>query len=178
MNVREMRRRLRVVMAILVGFNLLASGALIYMWVRGTSSLPAEFDALHQQVVNQRAVVVPPEMVDKRVQEAREQIAKFYENRFPNSSAAIFEDLGKLAKENRVQLNQAAYNAAEADMPGLRQVLITANLTGDYAQAMKFINALEREKTFFIVNSVSLGGQSAGQVRLSIRIETYMRGQA
>jgi type IV pilus assembly protein PilO len=178
MNVRSIRRWLRIAMAVLVGFNVLVAGALVYMWVRGSSALPAEFTELRQQVLNRKAVVVAPETVNDRVKEAREQIAKFHEDRFPNSSAAIFENLGKLATENKVQLNQANYDVVDADIPGLRQVSITANLTGDYIQSMKFINALEREKTFFIVNSVSLGEQTEGQIRLNIRIETYMRGEA
>jgi type IV pilus assembly protein PilO len=177
MNVRETRRILRIVMGVLIGFNVLAASALIYMWVRGTSALPEQFSVLHQQVQKQKAIVIPPEKVDARVKEAREQIAKFYEDRFPNSSAAIFEDLGRLAAENKVHLNDASYNVEDSELPGLRQVIISGNLTGDYVQAMKFINALERQKTFFIVDSVNLGEQAQNEIHLNIRIETYMRGE-
>jgi type IV pilus assembly protein PilO len=177
-NVPDARRKLRVVMAVLVGANVLLVCALGYMWFRGTSALPGQFNDLHQQVVNRRSAIVPPEKVGERVNEAREQIAKFYENRFANSSAAIFEDLGKIATANKVRLNNATYNVNDSDMPGLRMVEISANLDGDYTQTMKFINSLERDKTFFIVNSVSLGDQNGGHVRLAIRIETYIRGEA
>jgi len=178
-NVPDWRRKLRVLMAVLIGVNVLLVCALGYMWFRGTSALPGQFNDLHQQVVNRKSTIVPPEKVNDRVNEAREQIAKFYENRFPNSSAAIFEDLGKLATANKVRLNHASYNVTDSEMTGLRVVEITASLDGDYTQAMKFINSLERDKTFFIVNSISLGGgQTGGQVRLAIHIETYMRGEA
>jgi Tfp pilus assembly protein PilO len=182
-NVRDLRRKVQVTMAVLVGLNVLAAGALLYMMVRGTNLLPAEFQSLHQQVQNKKSVIVPPKVVDERLNEAREQIAHFYENRFPNSSAAIFENLGKVAVDNHVRLSQASYNqvatkANEVPIPGVRQVEINANLTGNYVDAMKFINALEREKTFFIVDSVSLADQKAGNVRLVIRIETYLRGEA
>jgi type IV pilus assembly protein PilO len=177
-NIRDIRRKLQVTMAVLVGLNVLAVGALAYMMVRGTSLLPAEFKSLHQLVQNKRVAIVPPKTVDERVKEAREQIAHFYEDRFPNSSAAIFETLGKVAGDNHVRLNQASYHVTDADMPGLRQVAINATLNGNYVEVMKFINALERERTFFIVDSISLGDQQAGNVRLNIRIETYMRGEA
>jgi type IV pilus assembly protein PilO len=166
-------------MALLVGFNVFVAAALIYMTVRGASALPDEFNALHHQALNRRSAVLAPSVVDERVKQAREQIAKFYEDRFPNSSAAIFEALGKLATENHVRLNQASYSVTDSDMTGLRDVVIVANLNGDYAQSMKFINALEREKMFFIVDNVDLGEQSAGgQLKLTIRIATYMRGEA
>lgn len=181
-NLRETRRTLQIVMAVLIGLNVFLVGALAFFSVRGASSLPQQFQALHQQVASRKSAVVPPKVVEDRIKEAREQIAHFYEDRFPNSSAAIFENLGRLATENRVKLNQATYaqlSSVENPAPGLRQVVITANLNGDYAQAMKFINALEREKMFFVVDSVVLGGDNiGGQVRLNIRIATYMRGEA
>lgn len=177
-NLREVGRKLRLVMAVLVGINVLAAGAWMYMLVRGTSALPAEFENLHKLVMARKGSVVPPETVTERVKEAREQIAKFYEDRFPRSSAAIFESLGGLARENRVNLTQASYKVSETDMPGLRQVEIEADLNGDYAQTMKFINALEREKLFFIVDGINLAEQEGGRVKLNIRIQAFMRGQA
>ena len=177
-NVRDIRRKLRIAMAVLVGLNFFAICALIYMFVRGTSQLPLEFDSLHKQVQNKKAVIVQPQTVDERVKEAREQIAHFYEDRFPNGSAAMFETLGKVANENHVRLQQANYTVTDADMPGLRKVLINATLNGNYVEAMKFINALEREKAFFIVDNVTIGDQQGGNVRLNIRIETYMKGEA
>jgi hypothetical protein len=57
-------------------------------------------------------------------------------------------------------------------------VTVTANLGGNYEEAMKFINALERNKMFFIVDAVNLGDQNGGNVRLNISLETYMKGGA
>ena len=53
-----------------------------------------------------------------------------------------------MASANHVRLNQATYNVTEVDAPGVRQIVITATLNGNYVEAVKFINALEREKTF------------------------------
>ena len=74
-NVRDVRQKLRIAMAVLVGLNVFAIGALVYMMVRGTSQLPSEFHSLHQQVQNKKSIIVPPATVDERVKEAREQIA-------------------------------------------------------------------------------------------------------
>lgn len=176
-NLRELNRKLQIVFAVLIGFNVLAAGALLYIWVRGTNALPAEFRELHELVQTRKAAVVSPEVVNERIKQSREQIAKFYEDRFPNSSAAIFETLGRVANENKVKLNQAAYKMDDTDLPDLKQVEITATLDGDYTQAMKFINSLEREKLFFLVNGVKLGDQNAGQVRLAVTINTFMKGR-
>jgi type IV pilus assembly protein PilO len=42
---------------------------------------------------------------------------------------------------------------------------------------VKFINALERDKIFFVIGGVTLGEQQ-GNVRLQLKLETYLRSGA
>ena len=65
--------------------------------------------------------------------------------------------------------------ADEQAIAGLRRIQIDASLAGDYLKVVRFINALERDKMFFLVNSVTLGEQQAGSVRLELKLETYLR---
>jgi len=176
-NLRELRFKLRIAAGVLGLLCLALAGLLVFMST-GSARQDETFRALHLQVQNSKAAMVPPQTVEERVKDAREQIAHFYEDRFPATASSIFEQLGKLATENHVRLNQAAYKTDDSDLPGLQLVTVTANLGGNYEQAMKFINALERDKMFFIVNGVSLGDQTGGNVRLNIILETYMKGGA
>ena len=50
-----------------------------------------------------------------------------------------------------------------------------ADVSGDYLQVARFINALERNKLFFIVDGVQLGSEQSGGVKLQIKVETYSR---
>jgi len=175
MSFRELRFRVFLTVGILGGLSLIAAVLLVVMSSQSKQQT-ALFQSLHSQVLNRRNAVVPPQTVSERVKEAREQIAHFYEDRFPDTQSAIFEQLGKVANENKVKLNQANYKTDESDMAGIQQVVIGAHLVGSYAQVMKFINSVERDKMFFVVDSVSLGDQTAGNVTLNIRLETYMRG--
>jgi type IV pilus assembly protein PilO len=177
MNFSELRFRTFLATGILAGLCVVATVLLVVL-VAGARTRAETFESLRSQVQNRRSAMVPPQTVDGRVKEAREQIAHFYEDRFPASSSAIFEQLGKVASENKVRLNQATYKTADTDMPGVQLVEITAHLTGPYAQTMKFINSLERDKMFFIVDGVALGDQNGGNVVLNVKVETYMRGGA
>ena len=175
MNLRDKRMKLRLATAVIGFLCIVASGLLILLHASSTSD-EQQFQTLHSQVQNSRGTVVPPQVVGDRVNEARNQIVNFYQDRFPVAESSIFEELGKLANENHVYLTQATYRADESEMPGIEQVQIGANLFGNYAQAMKFINAVERNKMFFIVDGVNLGGaENNGMVRLNISLETYMR---
>ncbi len=49
--------------------------------------------------------------------------------------------------------------------------------SGSYLQEVKFINELERDKMFFLIDGVALGEQQ-GNVRLQLKLETYLRSGA
>ena len=46
---------------------------------------------------------------------------------------------------------------------------------GDYLQLVRFINSLERDPLFFIIDSVDLGGEQSGVVKLQLKLETYQK---
>jgi hypothetical protein len=52
---------------------------------------------------------------------------------------------------------------------------IEADLSGDYLQVMRFINSLERSRLFFLVDSVQIGSDQGGVIRLRMRLETYLK---
>ena len=52
---------------------------------------------------------------------------------------------------------------------------IEADFAGNYTSLAKFINALERDEMFFIINSVNLGGEPQGPVKLKLKMETYLK---
>jgi type IV pilus assembly protein PilO len=45
-------------------------------------------------------------------------------------------------------------------------------------QLVRFINALERDQLFFIIDSVQLGGEQGGTVKLQMKMETFLKGSA
>jgi type IV pilus assembly protein PilO len=50
-----------------------------------------------------------------------------------------------------------------------------ASLSGDYAPIVRFINGLERDRLFFLIDGVALNGQQSGVVSLRMRMRTYLR---
>jgi hypothetical protein len=57
-------------------------------------------------------------------------------------------------------------------------VRIDASLSGDYRPLVELINSLERDKTFFVINTMTLTGQQTGTVSLRLGLTTYLRGGA
>jgi len=106
---------------------------------------------------------------------AGQQIDDFYKERLPGQDSAIFGEIGKVASQSGVKVLQAKSKVDDPQPVGLRPITIEAELSGDYLQLVRFINALERDKMFFIIDSVTLGGQQTGPVKLQMKLETYLK---
>lgn len=113
--------------------------------------------------------------LDKKVPRAKEQIDDFFQDRFPDQESAISAELGKLSSETGVRVSGVKYSVKDAPIEGLQRVEIAANFSGDYLQLVRFINAMERSRLFFLVDGVELGGEQNGIVGLQIKAETYLR---
>jgi len=106
---------------------------------------------------------------------AASQINTLYKDRLPTFDSEISERIGKLAQQSGVRILQAKYKSEDTEPVGLQPVLVDAELSGDYLQLVRFVNSVERDKMFFILNSVALGGEQNGPVKLELKLETYLK---
>lgn len=169
------RRSFLVALAVLLVLDLTAAAFLLSPWGRSRAAREQEYDTVRirlQQTMNE---VRPLQGIDQKLDRARKDTAEFYAQRLPAESSAVSGKLGGLAKENSVQISQIKYEFREAEIPGLRQVKIAAKLDGDYGKEVKFINAVERDRMFFILDGITLGESQGGSVRLDLKMETYMK---
>ena len=177
-NLRQARRRIYVVLGVLLAADIAAAVVLLTPIAGSGAARQQEFDAVRRQFKQNMQVVIPPDQVQSRVDQARTQIDAFYKDRLAGGASALSTELGKLAAASGVRLNSARYVELESDLPGLVHVRVDASISGDYVATVKFINAVERDKMFFIVDQVNLGEQQSGTVRLAVGVETYVKGAA
>ena len=176
-SLRSARKRLTTVAIVLAAVDVLAVAFLISPLGRSRSVRQEEYAQARLELQNKMRDAVPLRGMDKKLDVARQQIAAFYRDRFPAQYSAVSSELGKVASENGVRISGIGYDPKPAEVPNLQQVAINANLDGDYLQVVKFINALERDPMFFMVDSLTLAQEQGGVVRLQVRLETYLRAQ-
>jgi Tfp pilus assembly protein PilO len=174
-NLRNARKRFTTAAIFLAVLDVAAVGFLVSPLGRSRSAREAEWAEARRELQAKKADAVPLRGMDKKLDLARQEIAAFYKDRFPAQYSAVSSELGKVAGETGVRVSQIAYEPKPADVPNLQQVVINANLDGDYLQVVKFINALERDRMFFMVDSLTLAQEQGGMVRLQIKLETYLR---
>lgn len=174
-NLRAARRNLYIVGGILIAIDLVALFVLLSPISAASPARQQEFDQLRLDVQDKMRKVVPPDQVQQRVNDARQQIAQLIQERIPAQASDLSIELGKLASAAGVELGSVRYEELDSDISGLRRYRISAIISGDYLQEVRFINALERSKRFFVISGVNLAEQQQGAVRLGINLETYLR---
>jgi type IV pilus assembly protein PilO len=163
--------------AVLVLLDLYLIIHLIFVW-QGLSANNA--DALDQQRVQLIAAQMaakPLRGLDTKLVASTEDADTFYQTRLPYADSQVASEIGMLTHRTGVRWTHAqyAYIPVLGEKDALEQVSIDASVSGDYRPVVQFINAIERDKIFFVINQINLTGQQTGQVNLRIRLTTYLR---
>jgi type IV pilus assembly protein PilO len=159
--------------ALLLILNLVLGVRLFLNWNTLRASGPEQ---LQQEQMTYRALEIetrPLRGLPQKVDLSRSQADEFYATRFPTAYSTISAAITDLATKNSVRLTRVSYTPTPA-IPGLAELRMDASLSGEYAPLMHFINGLERSKTFFLVNGLTLTGQQGGMVNLRLRLITYL----
>src|SRR5271155_1860478 len=137
--------------------------------------------ALADQTVAMKTAEIarqPLEGLDEKLAQATKDADKFSKQRLPFADSEAVAELGALAKKQGVKLTRANY-AYEPVLEGtageLTEAKMDVSLSGDYRPLVLFVNALERDKMFFLITGMTLTGQQSGTVGLRLRLTTYLR---
>ena len=164
--------------AVLALVNIYLLGHMFFAW-RAANSQNAE--AIAQQTVTMRTAEIakrPLEGLDAKLAQATADADKFSEKRLPFAYSEVAAELGALAKKQNVKLTRVQYAEApvlEGGTGALTEVKMDASLSGDYRPLVLFINGLERDKMFYLIEGVTLTGQQSGTVGLRLRLKTFLR---
>jgi len=149
---------------------------MIFVW-RALSA--RDENAMNQQKIDMRAAEIaalPLRGLNAKLVKSTADADAFYATRLPYGYSEVAAELGVLTKKANVHLGQVHY--VQAIVPGvsaLTEVRMDAIIAGDYRPVVQFINAIERDKQFFVITSINLTGQQTGQVNLRLRMTTYLR---
>jgi hypothetical protein len=177
-NLQDSRRKLRIVIGTLLAIDLICVAVLLSPLVGSADSRRIMINQLNAELHVKSRAVEPLRGMDKKVDLAKTEISDFYKNRFPKRDSDVADELGKLAQENNVKILQAKYKEEDPETAGIVPVQIEGNFSGDYLALARFINALERSKVFYTVDSVGLAGESTGGVRLEVKLHSYIKAGA
>jgi Tfp pilus assembly protein PilO len=174
----QSRRKLKIAIGAMLVADVVAAGLLLSPLVGSADSRQLQLNLLRVELTKKNHEVEPLRDIDKKLVRAKDQIGGFYKDRFAARDSDLANELGKLAAQNGVRIQQMKYKQEEPEISGIVPVEVEGSFSGDYLQLVRFINTLERSKMFITVDSVDLAGESTGQVRLEIGMHSYLRSGA
>ncbi len=176
-DLRQTRKDIKTSLAIMLAVDVVAMAVLFSPLVGSTDSRRQELNQLWSELQTKTRQVEPLKNLDKKVITANQQIKEFYKKRIPAQDSQIITEFGKLAAANGVTIEQAKYpvRVKDEEINQLYPVEMDADLSGNYVSLAKFINALERDDMFFIISSITLGGEQKGPIKLQMKLETYLK---
>jgi hypothetical protein len=168
---------------------LLVDGAFAYYSVKLSASRrnPQEVLAAEKmQVELLRADVKRASEIQKKIPEYVKAFDR-YEGDLPlasNGYSVISEELSSVAKTTHVLLEDQRFR--QKDVPGrdLEEIEIDGTVSGDYANIVRFLNALQRSKNTYIVDSLGLESENTNQpttaaaptgLKVSLHVRTFFR---
>jgi hypothetical protein len=119
----------------------------------------------------------PLRNLPERVADSTKGATHFYDGRVPGADSAILSELGALAAKANVRMSRGQYAFAPV-LHDVTEVRMDETVGGEYADLMRFINSVERDKMFFVINGLTLTGQQGGLVNLRLKVTTYLHGAA
>ncbi len=174
-DLRQTRKKVKLALAALVLLDVIALGVYFSPLVGSQRSRGEQLSQLWGELQQKTHEVEPLRGLDKKIPVARKEIDDFYKERLPSEESTVSAEIGKLAQQSGVRIGNVKYVAKDPEAVGFRPIVIEAALSGDYLQLVRFINSLERDQVFFLVNSVVLGGEQNGVVRLELKMETFIK---
>ena len=177
-DLRGTRKKLKIALAVMATLDVLAIVVLLSPVGRSSRARQDELQGTWAELQAKTQQAQPLRGLDQNVKVADQEIVDFYRDRIPGEYSSVVDEIGKLASQTGVKIAQSKYDLKDPEVGGLRPMYVEANLVGDYLQVVKFINAMERDKTFFILDSVGLGEAQGGVVRVQLKFETYLKSAA
>jgi Tfp pilus assembly protein PilO len=177
------RSRKRIITALAV-LACIDAAAVIYLVLplRGAAAQPAQVQQQAEEEYRQLSrTTVPLRGIDQKLAQAQKDDSRFLQNRLPSRYSDVVAELGKLANANHIRITSVSYKTDPGQLSNIENLEIHAGLAGPYVNIVKFMNAVERDKMFFIIDSVGLTGErsargpSNGEVRLDMKLDTYLR---
>jgi Tfp pilus assembly protein PilO len=150
----------------------------IYVWQAMNAHDQAAIDQAHAQMVAAEIAAKPLRGLDRKLEASTTDADRFYKGRLPYAYSEVLAELGSVTKREGVRLTRVQYvqNGVLQGDDALTELRMDASVSGDYRSIVHFINAIERDKVFFVIYGINLTGQQTGQVNLRLRLTTYLRG--
>ena len=179
---RDIRTQLLIVAGVLLLFDLGAIGVLLSPAGRSRGVQEQLYEQLRLSKIAKSRAAVSSRGMEEKIATARQQEEAFSQERLAARYSAMSEQLSRMAAEAGVKVSNVKYDeragTGKDTPPGYDPVGITVQVHGSYAQDMRFINEVERQKMLLLIDAVGFSGMQGEELTVSIHLSTFLRSAA
>ena len=179
---RDPRGTVKAVVGVLAVLNAIA--AALYFFPPGGSA--AELDAAlaqtRMQIQRGRITLDQARAAVKKVQTARQEQENFVAGYFMErrtASSTILSEIGGMAKTAGLTPREHSFTIDPVEGSDVFSMMtITANYEGNYGDLVQFVNAVDRSRRFFIIDSITAQPQQSGGLQARFKMNAFLREPA
>jgi len=177
---RDLTRRIRIVLGVLLALNLIAAGLVLYPPGGSADDLERELASLQSQIRQKRMLLDRTRLNVAAIEKAREEGNQFLTDYFLNRRIADSTLLSALtaaaAKAQIKERDRAQTTEYIEGSDSLSVMTISANFEGTYKNLLNFIAELEHSDQLLIIESMSAVPQQGSNVlTVSMKIDAFLR---
>jgi Tfp pilus assembly protein PilO len=178
---RDVRTQLLIAVGVLLLVDVGAIALLVSPAGRSRGARQQEYEQLRMEKLEKAQTSAPAQGMEQKIATAREEEAKFNDERLAHRYSAMSEQLSRIATEAGVSVSDVKYDEQHSEkdaMPGYDRIGIAIQVHGSYEQDMRFINAVERQKMMLVLDAVSFEGMEGDSLAVSVHLSTFLRSAA
>jgi len=184
---RDFKRQKNIIVAALV-LLIGADAAMALYSVSMASSMRSPQQELAAQTVQLKLLQADVErarIIKKDTPASKRDCDKF-DNSLPPSGtgySVVSSELAEVSHKVGLQISSLSFRQADLAGRGMAEVSVDATVTGDYKSVVRFLNGLQRSSNNYIVDSLTLASEPAGQVssgkvRVGLHLKSYFKAPA
>jgi type IV pilus assembly protein PilO len=185
---RNFQRQKIILLAILAAFFMADAAMAIYSFTVASSALSPrqELTVQSTQIKLLKADVARARAIQRDMPKTKVDCDRFEDSLPPARTfySAINSEFADLGRQAGLQIGSLGFRTVDVPAHGMTEVSVDAKVTGDYKSVVRFINAVQRSKSYYILESLSLAKDAgaalgaAGTVSVDLHFKSYFKGAA
>ena len=123
--------------------------------------------------------------IQQSIPQTKADCERFENSLYPTSAgySSVTDELTGVAKQAGLQMGSLAFHPKELPGRNVLELGLDATVNGDYKGVVRFLNGLQRSKSFYVIDTLTLASEPttqavAGPLRVVLSLRSYFKNAA
>ena len=123
--------------------------------------------------------------IQRSIPQTKADCERFENSLYPSSAgySSVMDELTGVAKQAGLQMGSLAFHPKEIPGRNMVELGLDATVNGNYKDVVRFLNGLQRSKSLYIIDTLTLASEPAaqkvaGSLRVVLSLRSYFKNTA